>query len=74
MKPSSLALRAALGLAVVAALAACDRLPTVYEPGQYKGAPVVPPQDSPQFGGDKAKLDEALKARAERQNEYLRTK
>ncbi|MEF9944270.1 MAG: hypothetical protein RR101_01365 [Burkholderiaceae bacterium] len=72
IKPS-MAIRAALGLAIVAALAACDRTPTLYQPGQYKGAPVVAPQDSPRFGGDKAKLDAALNTRTELQNEYSRT-
>jgi hypothetical protein len=73
MKPTRLAIRAALGLVVVAALAACDRTPTVYEPGKYKGAPLVAPEASPQFGGDKAKLDAALTSRAQSQNEYPRT-
>lgn len=68
-------LRAALGVALVAGLAACGETPqvTVYEQGKYQGKADAQPWDSAEFKGDRAAWEAALKTRARGQTEYGRT-
>jgi len=45
---------------------------TVYKQGQYQGKPDKQPWDNDQFKGDRLAWEKAVKARNERQNEYVR--
>ena len=69
-KPFLIAIAAALLLAV----AGCGEKSTVtvYEQGQYQGKPDTRPWDGEQFKGDRVAWEKAVKARNERQNEYVR--
>lgn len=66
--------RATLGVALAAGLVACGETPqvTVYEQGKYHGKADAQPWDSPEFKGDRAAWELALKNRARGQNEYNR--
>ena len=44
----------------------------VYKQGKYQGKPDSKPWDSPEFGGEKARWETAIKARNLNQNEYRR--
>lgn len=57
----------------VAGLSGCgEKKVTSYEPGEYSGARVVPPWESPQYGGKQAQWDAAIQARTQGQNDYVR--
>jgi hypothetical protein len=43
-----------------------------YEEGRYRGKPDTPPYQSAPFNGDQRKYDEAMRKRAQNQNEYNR--
>lgn len=45
---------------------------TVYKQGQYQGKSDTQPWGDGQFKGDKVAWEKAIKARNERQNEYVR--
>ncbi len=65
-----------IAIAVVLPLmaAGCGEKPTatVYKQGEYQGKPDMQPWSGDPFKGDKAAWEKALKARNERQNEYVR--
>jgi hypothetical protein len=44
----------------------------VYKQGKYQGKADSKPWDSPEFGGEKARWETAIKARNLNQNEYRR--
>jgi hypothetical protein len=69
-KPLLIAIAVALPLVA----AGCGEKPavTVYEQGQYQGKSDTRAWDGEKFKGDKAAWEKALKARNERQNEYVR--
>ncbi len=54
--------------------AGCGEKPTatVYKQGKYQGKPDKQPWDNDQYKGDKLAWEKAVKARNERQNEYVR--
>lgn len=62
-------------LVAAAVLSGCGDRPqvVVYKQGQYQGKPDAKPWDSPEFGGDKSKWENTIKARNQAQNEYRRT-
>ncbi len=64
----------AVALIAAAGLYGCGEQPQVviYEQGQYQGKPDAKPWDGPEFGGDKAKWENAIKARTQAQHEYRR--
>ncbi len=55
-------------------VAGCGEKPqvTVFKQGKYQGKPDTQPWGDGQFKGDKAAWEKAVKARNERQNEYVR--
>lgn len=57
-------------------LTACGEYPqtVVYKQGEYQGKADVRPYDNPPWSGDKAKWEHDMRARAQGQNEYKRTK
>jgi hypothetical protein len=61
-------------LGCAALVTACGELPqtTFYKQGHYQGKPDMLPWDSEAFKGDKIAWDNAIGARAEKQNEYVR--
>ena len=64
----------ALGAIAVLGLAGCGETPQeVVKTGKYQGKPDTAPWDSPQFGGKQAEWERAIQARAQNQNEYVRT-
>ena len=70
-------MRTGLLLAAVAAavgLAGCgeSNQVVVYKQGKYQGKADSKPWDSPEFGGEKARWETAIKARNLNQNEYRR--
>jgi hypothetical protein len=70
-------MRTGLLVAAVAAavgLAGCgeSNQVVVYKQGKYQGKPDSKPWDSPEFGGEKARWETAIKARNLNQNEYRR--
>ena len=70
-------MKAALSLLVLTAIlcAGCgeEKQVSVYKQGEYSGKADAQPWDSPSYGGDKQKWDQALRQRAQSQNEYVRT-
>lgn len=65
----------ALAITVPAALlAGCgeEQKPTIYKQGKYQGKPDTPPWNNEQFKGDEKAWDDAVRQRAQNQNEYLR--
>ena len=62
--------------ASVLGLAGCgEREQTAhYEQGRYRGKPDTPPYQAAAFNGDQRKYDEAMRTRAQNQNEYNRIK
>jgi hypothetical protein len=70
---SSLVIIAAAAVAA-AVLAGCGEREqvVVYKQGKYQGKADSKPWDSPEFGGDRAKWEERIKARNLSQNEYRR--
>ena len=58
--------------AVLLAAACSDGTPRIYRPGHYQGAPVVAPQDSPAFGGNRQAWESAIATRVIGQDEYVR--
>lgn len=62
---------AALAAAAVAGCGEKDQV-VVYKQGKYQGKADTKPWDSPEFGGDKARWEERIKARNLSQNEYRR--
>ena len=69
-KPLLIAIAAALPLMA----AGCGEKPTatVYKQGEYQGKADTRPWSGDPFKGDKAAWEKAVKARNERQNEYVR--
>jgi hypothetical protein len=70
-------MRTGLLVAAVAAavgLAGCgeSNQVVVYKQGKYQGKLDSKPWDSPEFGGEKARWETAIKARNLNQNEYRR--
>jgi hypothetical protein len=70
-------MRTGLLVAAVAAavgLAGCgeSNQVVVYKQGKYQGKADSKPWDSPEFGGEKARWETAIKARNLNQNEYRR--
>jgi len=70
-------MRTGLLLAAVAAavgLTGCgeSNQVVVYKQGKYQGKADSKPWDSPEFGGEKARWETAIKARNLNQNEYRR--
>ena len=64
-----------MAIAVVGlGLVGCGERPQVvrYEQGKYQGKPDTPAFREAPFGGDKQAWDNAMRARAQHQNEYLR--
>lgn len=66
-----------MGLAValpLALLAGCgDNRPTqIYKQGTYQGKPDTRPWDNEQFKGSQKAWEDAVKSRAQAQNEYVR--
>ena len=59
---------------VVAGLSGCGERPQVvhYEQGKYQGKPDTPAYQGAPFNGDKRAWDNAMRTRAQHQNEYLR--
>ncbi len=55
-------------------LAGCgqERAPQVYKQGKYQGKPDTPPWENEQFKGSQTAWDDAIKRRAQGQNEYVR--
>jgi hypothetical protein len=45
-----------------------------YEEGRYRGKPDTPPYQAAPFAGDVQKYNEAMRQRAQNQNEYNRIK
>ncbi len=45
-----------------------------YEDGRYRGKPDTPPYAAAPFNGDVMQYDNAMRARAQQQNEYNRIK
>ncbi|MGH8665770.1 MAG: hypothetical protein ACREUX_16025 [Burkholderiales bacterium] len=45
-----------------------------YEDGRYRGKPDTPPYQAAPFNGDQRQYDEAMRTRAQKQNEYNRIK
>jgi hypothetical protein len=60
--------------ASVLGLAGCgEREQTAhYEHGRYRGKPDTPPYQAAPFNGDQRQYDEAMRTRAQNQNEYNR--
>jgi hypothetical protein len=68
-------IRPALFVAVVAAvLAGCGERPQVisYKQGTYQGKPDTPPYTNAPFNNDRVAWNNALRDRAQHQNEYRR--
>ena len=74
MRPGQLG-SIAIVIASVLALAACGERPQVieYKKGQYQGKSDTRPWESGEFKGDKTAWENALRNRAQAQNEYKRT-
>ena len=71
--PRALFVMAAAAIAILG-LSGCgeqDQV-VVYKQGKYQGKADTKPWDSPEFGGDKAKWEDRIKARNLSQNEYRR--
>jgi hypothetical protein len=64
----------AAAVAAAVGLAGCgeSNQVVVYKQGKYQGKPDSKPWDSPEFGGEKARWETAIKARNLNQNEYRR--
>jgi len=59
--------------ALAIGLSGCGERPTViYKQGKYQGKPDTQPWDNEQFKGDRVAWENALKARAQNENEYNR--
>lgn len=61
-------------LALIGTLAGCgekERV-VVYKQGRYQGKPDTEPYANQAFGNDRAKWENAIRARGEYQNEYKR--
>jgi hypothetical protein len=64
----------ALGAAIALVLAGCGERPQVivYKQGSYQGKQDTLPYANATFNGNKQEWDNALRARAQHQNEYKR--
>lgn len=64
----------ALAGAFVLGLAACGERPQVvaYKQGTYQGKPDTPPYSNAPFNGNQQQWDNAIRTRAQTQNEYKR--
>jgi len=68
------ALLVALVAIAALGLVGCGETPQeAVKTGKYQGKPDTAPWDSPQFGGKQAEWERAIQARAQNQNEYVRT-
>jgi major membrane immunogen (membrane-anchored lipoprotein) len=57
------------------ALVACgkdEKQPVVYKQGTYQGAKYTPPWENDRFKGDERAWQDALRLRAQNQNDYAR--
>lgn len=57
------------------ALAACgkdEKKPIVYKQGTYQGAKYTPPWENDRFKGDERAWQDAVRLRAQNQNDYAR--
>ena len=60
--------------ALIIGISGCGERPTViYKQGKYQGKPDTQPWANEQFKGDRVAWENALKARAQLENEYSRT-
>ena len=60
--------------AFIIGISACGERPAViYKQGKYQGKPDTQPWDNEQFKGNRTAWENALKARAQLENEYSRT-
>lgn len=57
-------------------LAACggegEKQPIMYKPGSYQGVKYTPPWENEQFKGDERAWQDAMRVRAQNQNDYSR--
>ena len=59
--------------ALAIGLSGCGERPSVvYKQGKYQGKPDAQPWDNEQFKGDRVAWENAVKARAQNENEYNR--
>ena len=59
--------------ALIIGISGCGDRPTViYKQGKYQGKPDTQPWDNEQFKGDRVAWENAMKARAQGENEYNR--
>jgi hypothetical protein len=56
------------------ALTACggDKQPVLYKQGKYQGARYTPPWENDRFKGDERAWQDAVRLRAQNQNDYAR--
>ncbi|MGH8751765.1 MAG: hypothetical protein ACREUV_08680 [Burkholderiales bacterium] len=60
--------------ALAVSFSGCGEKPAViYKQGKYQGKPDTQPWDNEQFKGNRTAWENAIKARAELENEYKRT-
>ncbi|HXZ95708.1 MAG TPA: hypothetical protein VEG37_01475 [Burkholderiales bacterium] len=62
-----------LGALIVAVSGCGERPAVIYKQGKYQGKPDTQPWDNEQFKNNRAAWENALKARAQLENEYNRT-
>ena len=61
-----------LGVFAVSLIGCGERPAVIYKQGKYQGKPDAQPWDNEQFKGDRVAWENAVKARAQNENEYNR--
>jgi hypothetical protein len=61
-----------LGLLAISFSGCGERPAVIYKQGKYQGKPGTQPWDNEEFKGDRVAWENALKARAQGENEYNR--
>ncbi len=61
-----------LGVFAVTLIGCGERPHVIYKQGKYQGKPDTQPWDNEQFKGDRVAWENAMKARAQGENEYNR--